>query len=282
MSMSNTDLDAKNAAFWDELCGSSLAQSLGITDRTPESIRRFDAAYLDYYPYLSGYVDREGLHGKKVLEIGLGFGTLGQLIAARGAEYYGLDIAEGPVRMMRTRLEMLGQDPGTRVVQGSALEIPHPEGTFSFVYSIGCLHHTGALARSVSEVHRVLAPGGKAVIMLYNANSFRQLVQMPLAELRRRIREGRKPEDAAARIRGRYDANTKGEAAPHVEFTSKAGVRRLFSTFADVRIDVRNFDDLRWRRIFLKRAMFLGNLARIVGLDLYVVARKRGDASPQP
>lgn len=36
--------------------------------------------------------------GKKVLEVGLGYGTLGQLIASRNADYYSADIAEGPSR----------------------------------------------------------------------------------------------------------------------------------------------------------------------------------------
>ena len=45
-------LDDRNAAFWDELCGTSLARSLGINDASAESLRRFDDAYLGHYPYL--------------------------------------------------------------------------------------------------------------------------------------------------------------------------------------------------------------------------------------
>ena len=72
---------------------------------------------------------------------------------------------------------MLGAaDAEQRVVQGSALEIPHPDGTFGHVVSIGCLHHTGDLPRAVAEVHRVLEPGGTAMVMLYNRHSLRQLV----------------------------------------------------------------------------------------------------------
>ena len=42
---SQTALDDRNAGFWDELCGSSLARQLGITDASAESLARFDAAY---------------------------------------------------------------------------------------------------------------------------------------------------------------------------------------------------------------------------------------------
>src|SRR5947199_44676 len=72
-SMARATLDARNTEFWNELCGSQLARSLGITDHTPASLQRFDAAYLALYPYLPPYVTREALATKQVLEIGLGY-----------------------------------------------------------------------------------------------------------------------------------------------------------------------------------------------------------------
>ena len=69
-----------------------------------------------------------------------------------------------------------------------------------------------------------------------------------------------------------YDADQEGHAAPHTDFVSKADVRRLFADFERVEIDVQNFDDYPFG---LKRERFLGNLARVVGLDLYIVADKR-------
>ena len=97
------NIDRANAAFWDELCGSWLAVSLGIKEMTPDNLRRFDDAYFSLYPYLSEYFLRESLQGKKVLEIGLGYGTLGQALAEEECDYHGLDIASGPVAMMRFR-----------------------------------------------------------------------------------------------------------------------------------------------------------------------------------
>ena len=47
-----TATDARNAAFWDELCGSALARQVGIEDASAESLERFDAAYMASYPYL--------------------------------------------------------------------------------------------------------------------------------------------------------------------------------------------------------------------------------------
>jgi SAM-dependent methyltransferase len=258
-----SDLDAANAHFWDELCGTTMARELGITDLSAESLRRFDAAYLNFYPYLSNYVP-PSLKGERVLEIGLGFGTLGQLLAERGANYFGLDISQGPVDLMRQRLEMMGvQDAAETVEVGSALAIPHPEGSFDQVFSIGCLHHTGDVALAIREVARVLRPGGVATIMVYNHNSFRRIVQ--------RMRHS-----GAEQVRASYDANSAGAAAPATEFVARADVPDLFSDFAHVSLASENFQalSLRGGRLGIPRRVLLGKPAAMLGLDLYIVATR--------
>jgi len=265
--MSQQVIDKSNAEFWDTLCGTSLARAAGITGESEDDLRRFDEVYLDHYPYLSRYVEGEKLGGKRILEIGLGFGTLGQLLASKGSEYHGIDIAAGPVAMMRRRLGALGL-PERQVQQASVLELPFPEDMFDYVYSIGCLHHTGDLRRSVSEVHRVLVPGGRAVVMLYHAHSLRRVAY----GLRDAATPARRRQ-AAERMRALYDADEAGTPAPHTDFVSRWEARRLFEDFGRVRIDVQNFDGFRFG---LRREWFLSNLARVVGLDLYIVADKAG------
>jgi SAM-dependent methyltransferase len=262
--MSQGAVDEQNAAFWDTLCGSNLAQRAGITGRGEDDLRRFDELYLRSYPYLEHYVP-EDFGGKKVLEVGLGYGTLGQLIASRNADYYGADIADGPVGNMRRRLAWLGL-PQDHAVQASVLELPFQDATFDYFYSIGCLHHTGDLERSVREAHRVLVPGGRAVVMLYNRHSFRRFYVAV-----GRIVRGRRGWNLDDELRGFYDADDSGEAAPHTDFVSRAEVRRLFREFANVKVDVQNFDNY---PLGIKREWFLGNLARVVGLDHYIVADK--------
>jgi SAM-dependent methyltransferase len=260
-------IDAANAGFWDELCGTNLARELGITDASPASLERFDRAYFDLYPYLAGYLRAPEMAGSRVLEVGLGYGTVAERLARAGADYHGVDIAGGPVAMAQARLERL---PGARpegVQQGSALDLPLPDASFDRVISIGCLHHTGDLPQSVAEVHRVLAPGGRAVVMLYHAHSFRR-VAFRLWDAATPARRRR----AAERMRKLYDADPAGAPAPHTDFVSRRGARRLFGDFERVRIDVQNFDSYRFG---IQREWFLSNLARVVGLDLYIVADKR-------
>ena len=122
MGSHRTNKDRNNREFWNELCGSNMARALGITDHTEESLKRFDQAYLDFYPYLLSHVRPDLMAGQKVLEIGLGYGALGQKLAESAAMYYGLDVAHGPVKMMNHRLVMYGLNGCA--IQGSALEMP--------------------------------------------------------------------------------------------------------------------------------------------------------------
>lgn len=269
------NLDEANADFWSELCGSRLARSIGVEDASAASLARFDQAYMDAYPYLGRYLAWHG--SERLLEIGLGYGTVGALLAGRGLDYHGLDISPGPVAMMIHRLEMLGiTEAGTRVGEGSALSIPHPDDAFDVVVSIGCLHHTGDLARAIDEVHRVLRSGGQAMVMVYNRHSYRHAMMLPVQAMLRGIWRDRLRR--AERVRWAYDANSEGTAAPATVFTSAAEIRRLFGGFSDVHVRRENFDDFALsvggKTVTIPRGAFLNNVARIAGSDLYVTARK--------
>jgi SAM-dependent methyltransferase len=262
------EIDRRNAAFWDELCGSALARQLGITAPSLEALARFDAAYMAMYPYLDRYLPDVEVGGQRLLEMGLGYGTVSQLLVSRGFDYQGLDIAAGPVEMVRYRLANLGfDDPEHLVRVGSALDIPHEAESFDHVVTIGCLHHTGDLPRAVDQMRRVLRPGGRALVMLYNRHSLRR-VRMAIA---RRLR-GAKPDDEE--MRGSYDRNLKGEAAPATKYTSKAQAKRLFAGFSEVRVSRENFDPVALPGFTLRREWLLGWPAHLAGLDLYISAVK--------
>lgn len=262
--MSTTAIDRANAEFWNELCGSGFARQLGIRDHSPESLRRFDAAYFALYPYLLRHVPVDAMRGRSVLEVGLGFGTLGQRIAEAGASYTGLDVAAGPVRMMNHRLATAGL--GGRAVQGSMLECPFPDASFDHVVSIGCFHHTGDTQRCFDETLRVLRPGGSAHLMVYNRFSYRQWLRWPLRTLL----------GASSRAqRAAYDADGAGTAAPETQFFSAGELRRMLAGFRSVRVSRENCEEMRFRRWrIVPRERLLGSVGRRAGLDLYVRAEK--------
>ena len=267
-----SDIDAANAGFWDELCGSTLARSLGIDSATPENLARFDEAYLEAYPYLTGYLPGAGTRGSRLLEIGLGYGTVSQILAERGFDYHGLDIAQGPVEMVRQRLRYLGvEDAEEQVIAHSVLDMPHPPESFDDVVTIGCLHHTGDLKQAVEQVHTVLKPGGRALVMVYNKNSYRR-VKMAAGRIPERIRGN--GDDADEGMRHAYDHNTEGETAPATEYTSVRGAKELFGAFSSVSVRRENFDYTNFRGRPISRDLLLGVPAHRAGLDLYIQATK--------
>jgi len=52
--------------------------------------------------------------------------------------------------------------------------------SFDLVYSHGVLHHTPDTAKAIREIHRVLRPGGRAIVMLYHRNSYNYRVNISL------------------------------------------------------------------------------------------------------
>ena len=271
------EINRANAEFWNELCGSNLARHLGITDHSEDSLRRFDEAYLDFYPYLLDYIKLENMAGKRVLEIGLGYGTLGQQMVEAGADYTGMDIAIMPVKMMQHRLRM-NRIPGT-VIRGSVIDCPFKNDCFDFVISIGCFHHTGDVKSCIDVTYNMLKPGGKAIIMVYNQFSYRQWYQWPhetcLAFLRdigllRKINSRSTVEQRKA-----YDASETGEAAPETVFSTIQQLRTMLKKYSQVKFHKENCGDLVLRnRHVISRNKLLSNLGKILGLDIYFEAIK--------
>lgn len=249
-------INKANSVFWDEVCGSNLAKSIGMPLAVPPNphwLKRFDKAYFSMYPYLTHYL-KEIKPSCKVLEIGLGYGTVGRYLAGQGCEYHGIDIAHNPVQIMNDCLKSMGKHQ--LAIQGNALQLPYKDKSFNYVVSVGCLHHTGDIQQCVDEIHRVVRPGGSALVMLYNKDSFRQFT----------LRLFRKNSEA---IRAAYD----GKGVPHTDFVSIKDVRQIFRQWDIIKIEKQNFDG--YGLPFVRR-LFMPTLGRVVGLDLYIRAQKGG------
>jgi len=274
--VSQTATDTANEKFWNELCGTHLANTLGITDSSPASLKKFDDWYMDFYPYLYDHIPLRDLAGKDVLEIGLGYGTVSQLLAESGAHYSGLDIAAGPVAMSNKRLQRLGCPQAA--TQGSILNAPFVDASFDFIVAIGCLHHTGNLQRAIDECNRLLRPGGRLIFMVYNAYSYRRFVRARRETVRYWLREMvgyRGPvAGGTAAERGAYDANESGDAAPHTDFISSRSLARLCQRFSSFTSKTENIDQeppFVWRP---RPELLKTKWPKRFGLDIYATAIK--------
>jgi ubiquinone/menaquinone biosynthesis C-methylase UbiE len=99
--------------------------------------------------------------GKRVLDLAAGAGKLTRQIAPAGAEI----VAVEPIDEMRARL--VASMPGIEAVAGTAEDIPLPNHSVDAVV-VGQAFHWFDGIRAVSEIRRVLKPGG-AVGMIWQA-----------------------------------------------------------------------------------------------------------------
>ena len=194
------------------------------------------------------------------------YGTMATELMSKGAIYHGLDIAEGPVEMARYRADLLNRKVDIR--QGSILDCPFDDESFDHVVSIGCLHHTGDLGGAIERVYRLVKPGGGATIMVYHGRSYRQWCKQPWATLRETLASNDDRRAATERLRGAYDKNQSGAAAPETDFVSKQELKSLCRKFSKIDIIAENIGaDLLFKRV--SRPTALKYFGRWLGLDLY-------------
>lgn len=274
--MSQENISTKNAEFWNELCGSQLAKTLGITDSSTESLKKFDDWYFDFYPYLFEHIPFHQLKNRDVLEIGLGYGTVSQRLAEAGAKYSGLDIAAGPVAMVNHRLAQSGL-PGL-ATQGSILAPEFKPESFDTIVAIGCLHHTGNLKLAIDQCWSLLRPGGELIFMVYYAYSYRRFRMAPAATFLNLVKElfgYRGVVGAGAeRERAAYDSGSGGNAAPYTDWVSVRSLRKLCEHFSGFSAKIENIDQERPFQFWKRAALLETRLPSIIGLDLYAKAVK--------
>ena len=101
----------------------------------------------------------------RVLEVGCGTGFfLINLWKAGyiGADVHATDISEGMLQVCKRNASEHGLDVETR--QGDAESLPYEDGQFDLVIGHAFLHHLPDPAAALSEMRRVLAPGGHLVV----------------------------------------------------------------------------------------------------------------------
>src|SRR5687767_5318448 len=107
--------------------------------------------------------------GKEVLEVGCGTGLI--LGRARGfaRRAVGIDLSAGMLAKAAGR--------GLEVVQGSATELPIATASVDVAYSFKVLAHVPDIHLAMSEMARVVRPGGWVLAEFYNTRSLRRLVK---------------------------------------------------------------------------------------------------------
>jgi SAM-dependent methyltransferase len=108
--------------------------------------------------------------GHHVLDVCTGHGVLAAAAAERGAVVAGLDFAEEVVAVARRNV------PGVEFRQGDAQDLPYLDGAFDGVVCGYGLIHVSDPGRALAEMCRVLRPGGRLAVSVWErpdpANGF--------------------------------------------------------------------------------------------------------------
>ena len=178
--MSQADLISRIAAYWDE-----HIHDLAITTYpagTREFFQQLDEYRFDKLNYLSRLVDFDGYKGKNLLEVGCGAGIDLVRFASGDAKLTGIDLSKTAIALACKNFEQSELTADLRVMNGECMQFA--DNTFDMVYAHGVLQYTADSARMINEIHRVLRPGGEAILMVYNKfswlNLMRKVTRVPL------------------------------------------------------------------------------------------------------
>ncbi len=182
--------------------------------------------------------------GKRVLDLGCAGGFMSEAIFDRGAIVTGLDPASDAIAAARAHAEETGRTIAYDVGVGESL--PYEDGSFDAVVCVDVLEHVSDLGTVISEVARVLVPGGLFLFDTINRTWVARVATITVAEdILRLLPKG--THDPAMYIK-------PGELNAELE---RSGLRPGATTgVGPVSVTLRG--DVRFGRLPLKAVLYMG------------------------
>ncbi|HWP27381.1 MAG TPA: class I SAM-dependent methyltransferase [Xanthobacteraceae bacterium] len=266
--------NAEVKAFWEAnpLAAAAIPAQPGTIEfyRLYDALREADDCEpWEFGNFIHGYTKSKGL---RVLDVGCGNGYVLVQYAKHGAEVYGVDLTEKAIWLTRRRFQLAGLKGDFRLTDGDNL--PYSNAMFDIACSMGVLHHVEDPLPMIEEMHRVLKPGGRIILMLYHRHSWKYHVVLRLKRLLHPKYRGKSQQEA-------LNMND-GDDCPLAKVYTRSEVRRLLSAFVDLRFEL---NELSWKQLLLvpgldrllrpilppaNRSIF----ARTMGWALYAIGTK--------
>ncbi len=219
--------DDKIKQYWEK----STPMSFGPEKWSYEKKREFRYSLQDYMHEAFGF---ENFSGKSVLEIGCGSGIDSLEFAKYGAKVTSIDFTDNAVTLTKELAIEAGLS--LDVSRGDAKKLKFHDNSFDCVYSYGVLHHIPDINQALTEIRRVLKPGGKLMAMVYHKDSL--LYAYSVIYLHG-IKEHMLTNGASSeeQLVARY--SERNEGCPYTKAYTKDNVREEFGHFfEDIEVSV--------------------------------------------
>jgi ubiquinone/menaquinone biosynthesis C-methylase UbiE len=148
----------------DEISETKPFKGLGMEGAVAHWYARSTANLMPEFEADARRVSTQLSPGAKVLEVAPGPGYFAIELSKLGRyQVLGLDISKTMVEIARQNASRAGVSADFR--QGSASDIPFPDEQFDFLYCRAAFKNFTEPVRALQEMHRVLKPGGRALII---------------------------------------------------------------------------------------------------------------------
>ncbi len=117
------------------------------------------------YGRIEEVLSSELANGASVLDYGCGTGDWGLMLAAEGATVTLLDLSPIAIELVARRAIAGGIDGSVRPIARDANDLScFADGEFDLIFASAALHHTLKYSAALSELIRVLRPGGQLIL----------------------------------------------------------------------------------------------------------------------
>lgn len=142
-----------------------------------KTFAEIDSAWLELYPYVLEELQISSDAGKTILEIGIGSGSAACASLTKGnpKRYIMVDISPETCKITGRHIREHYAGDNWDIFNYDAGKLPIPDNSIDRVKSLGVLHHIPHVEKVMSEIARVLKPGGDVVFMFYHKDSKRFL-----------------------------------------------------------------------------------------------------------
>ncbi|HVN95533.1 MAG TPA: class I SAM-dependent methyltransferase [Syntrophorhabdaceae bacterium] len=114
-------------------------------------------------------LDLFDLDGKKILDIGCGPGEMVKDLLSRGCQVFGMDIAEGMLKVARNNLEKWSGNGAFGFGCGDIEHLSFKDKTFDGVVCAGVIEYLKEDSKSLGELNRILRKDGELILTVRNA-----------------------------------------------------------------------------------------------------------------